>query len=118
MNYNNKIKPQSFNSRLDTRSLIPVSDLKLDYELKVGGFNFLPNTSFKTVLNRIIANLGSSSGLPTLGTANQMLRVNSGGTALEYFTASLGDGIYGGSGVISGPVTNALLSPSAIFTID
>lgn len=30
----------------------------------------------------------SSSGLPILGTALQQLRVNAGGTALEYFTAS------------------------------
>jgi len=117
MNYNNQIRPQSFNSRLDTRSLISISDLKLDYELKVGGFNFLPNTSFKTVLNRIIANLGGASSLPVLGTANQLLRVNSAGTALEYFTASFGGGIYGGSGTISG-TTNATLGTGATFNIN
>jgi len=40
-----------------------VSDLKLDYDLQVGGYKFLPKTSFKTILNRIgnyISSLTSS----------------------------------------------------------
>ena len=41
---------------------------------------------------------GGGSDLPTLGTAGQMLRVNSGASSLEYFTPVLGNGIYGGSG--------------------
>ena len=88
MNYNNKLRPTSFNSRLDVRPLMSISDLKLDYELKIGGYNFLPNTSFKTVFNRVISQLasggngiyGGSDTIPdaTIGTLEGDFTINYG----------------------------------------
>lgn len=61
MNFNNKLNTPFFQGRGDTRKLISVSDLKLDYDLKIAGYTFLPNTSFKTILNRIATEVGMSS---------------------------------------------------------
>jgi len=59
MNFNNKTINRTFNSRIDTRSLMSISDLKLDYDLKVGGYQFLPNTPFKTVLKRLTSEVNT-----------------------------------------------------------
>jgi hypothetical protein len=88
-----------------------ISDLKLDYELKVGGYNFLPNTSFKTVLNRIVANLGGGSGVSD-GTYDEIIVSNSGmdwvvvpNTLTNAQLQTGVGGIYKGSGSLSGNTT-------------
>jgi len=70
MNFNNKTINHSFNSRIDTRSLMSVSDLKLDYDLQVGGYKFLPKTSFKTILNRIVTYITNLTNSITVLEAN------------------------------------------------
>ena len=61
MNFNNSQSSPFFNARGNTRPLLPVSNLTLDFDLKIGGYSYLPNTSFKTVLNRIAAELSMAS---------------------------------------------------------
>lgn len=54
----------------------------------------------------ILQGNGTDFTLLALGTANQQLRVNAGGTALEYFTPSAGGNtIYTGDGTLSGART-------------
>lgn len=57
------------------------------------------------------------TGLGALGTANQLLRVNGAGTALEYFTPSFGTGTVTSVSVVSangfaGTVANATTTPA------
>jgi len=66
------------------------------------------------------------TGLGTLGTALQQLRVNAGGTALEYFTPSAGSGLtIGTTAITSGTVGRVLfegagnvLQENAILNLD
>ncbi len=48
------------------------------------------STSINTSLNIIVPIEKGGTGLSTLGTAGQILRVNSGGTGLEYYNPALG----------------------------
>jgi hypothetical protein len=72
------------------------------------------------------------TGLGTLGTANQLIRVNAGGTALEYFTSTFLTanqtitltGVVTGSGTTSittaianGAITNAMLANGAVANL-
>lgn len=79
----------------------------------------LPNASATILTTNAAVTVGQGgTGLTALGTANQQLRVNAGGTALEYFTPSAG-----GSGTVTnfnftnqngftGTVTNATTTPT------
>jgi len=61
------------------------------------------------------------TGLSSLGTPNQQLRVNSAGTALEYFTTTETYGTVYGDGTMSifpSGVSDIILTPSANNTID
>ena len=74
-------------------------------------------------LNNIGGVLGISKGginLTALGTANQLLRVNAGATALEYFTPTYGSGTVTSVGLTSSDVTIGGASPitgAGTFTI-
>lgn len=48
--------------------------------------NDIPNLSAGKIINGVFPIARGGTGLSTLGTANQLIRVNSAGTALEYFT--------------------------------
>ena len=61
------------------------------------------------------------TGLGSLGTANQLLRVNAGATALEYFTPSFGTGTVTTASVVSangftGTVANQTTTPAITLT--
>jgi len=61
------------------------------------------------------------TGLSAIGTANQLIRVNAGGTALEYFTPSFGSGTVTTVSVVSangfaGTVANATTTPAITLT--
>jgi len=76
LNFNNKTINRAFTSRIDTRSLFSVSDITLDYDLKLGTTVYPPNTTLKKVLNKLSA---------------EVTTLMSGGD---------GNGIYGGSGIV------------------
>jgi hypothetical protein len=64
LNFNNKIQNRSINSRIDTRSLLSVSDIKLDYDLKIGSTVLVPNTSLKAVLRKLSTEVNSLMSAP------------------------------------------------------
>jgi hypothetical protein len=82
----------------------------------------LKKARIKSTLASVICTSSGSSGLPTLGTALQQLRVNAGATALEYFTpttnpmTTLGDLIVGGT-VVSGAATPIRLAIGGANTV-
>jgi hypothetical protein len=79
--------------------MFSISDLKLDYDLKVGGYQFLPNTTFKTVLNRIVTELGNSVS-PTIPTSTLVGRFSAGTGSYESITLGAGLSL-SGLGVLS-----------------
>jgi len=94
MNFNNKLINRSILGRIDTRSLMSISDLKLDYDLKIGGYQFLPNTPFKTILKRLTTELNTlisapAGGYTELYQPNGTLIVEGGTIDAIYSTDSL-----------------------------
>ena len=90
-NFNNISNARYFDYRIDTRKTLPISTLKLDYDLKIGGYTYLPNTPFKTVLNKIAYQLNNPSaggiydGSGTIP-ANTVAKIASGTFTIDYST--------------------------------
>lgn len=80
MNFNNKLNNPYFERRqTGSRAFLDITNLNLDYDVKIGGYTYLANTSFKTVLNRIITTLNASAGV-TDGDKGDVTVSGSGGT--------------------------------------
>ena len=78
-----------------------------------GGWSFEPVASFEFVSprnNPVLPIVRGGTGLKTIGTAGQVLKVNSGGDALEYGAVS------GGSGTVTSVATSAPITGGTITT--
>lgn len=118
MNYNNPRPAPFFQQRqTGTRNVLGVSNLNLDFPTKIGGYTFLENTSFKTVLNRIITTLNTGGTIADDSVTFAKIQNIPTTTLIGRSTAGTGDpeSITIGSGLsLSGGTLSATSSGMAI----
>ena len=104
---------------------IDVDSTELVTSFSAGTTGLTPNTptTGAVVLGGTLATTNGGTGLTTIGTANQFLAVDTGGTALEYKSISAGTGISvtPGAGVLTiantGVTSVALSLPGSVFNV-
>lgn len=104
---------------------IDVDSTELVTSFSAGTTGLTPNTptTGNVVLGGTLATTNGGTGLTTIGTANQFLAVDTGGTALEYKSISAGTGISvtPGAGVLTiantGVTSVALSLPGSVFDV-